>query len=283
MTEIAKLQKKLQEAGDATLPLSKGKGQTAACTFVLLGDKAEGWKNDSLTALLLLAGTGRFRAGQQKWQVKPGDWFLLAAGQDCKASLKEGLLVQLVLPEAFSVKDLKKDLMLGEAEEVGTHGRVAVDGPAGAAFLAALNEYQTSDSVLSSVLLKSQLLTALALALRALNEVGSLSEREIRRYISENYVSTSVKDAAAYYQLSPNYFSDLVKKKTGQSFIELVDEQKMEAAVRLLARPDLSIKQIIGLVGYRGKSFFYEKFGKYYGMSPAAKRKELFRQQGINL
>lgn len=187
MTEIAKLQKKLQEAGDATLPLSKGKGQTAACTFVLLGDKAEGWKNDSLTALLLLAGTGRFRAGQQKWQVKPGDWFLLAAGQDCKASLKEGLLVQLVLPEAFSVKDLKKDLMLGEAEEVGTHGRVAVDGPAGAAFLAALNEYQTSDSV-SSVLLKSQLLTALALALRALNEVGSLSEREIRRYISENYV-----------------------------------------------------------------------------------------------
>ena len=41
MTEIAKLQKKLQEAGDATLPLSKGKGQTAACTFVLLGDKAE--------------------------------------------------------------------------------------------------------------------------------------------------------------------------------------------------------------------------------------------------
>lgn len=235
-----------------------------------------------MTALLLLAGTGRFRAGQQKWQVKPGDWFLLAAGQDCKASLKEGLLVQLVLPEAFSVKDLKKNLMLGEAEEVGTHGRVAVDGPAGSAFLAALNEYQTSDSV-SSVLLKSQLLTALALALRALNEVGSLSEREIRRYISENYVSTSVKDAAAYYQLSPNYFSDLVKKKTGQSFIELVDEQKMEAAVRLLARPDLSIKQIIGLVGYRGKSFFYEKFGKYYGMSPAAKRKELFCQQGINL
>ncbi|MCD5538210.1 hypothetical protein LOB49_10360 [Lactobacillus delbrueckii subsp. lactis] len=92
----------MQEAGDATLPLSKGKGQTAACTFVLLGDKAEGWKNDSLTALLLLAGTGHFRAGQQKWQVKPGDWFLMAAGQDCKASLKEGLLVQLVLPEAFS-------------------------------------------------------------------------------------------------------------------------------------------------------------------------------------
>ena len=142
MTEIAKLRKKLQEAGDAALPLTKGKGQTADCQFVLLGDKAEGWKTDSLTALLLLAGTGRFRADQQKWQVKPGDWFLLAAGQDCKASLKEGLLVQLVLPEAFSVKDLKKDLMLGEAEEVGTHGRVAVDGPAGAAFLAALNEYQ---------------------------------------------------------------------------------------------------------------------------------------------
>ena len=112
MTEIAKLRKKLQEAGDAALPLTKGKGQTADCQFVLLGDKAEGWKTDSLTALLLLAGTGRFRADQQKWQVKPGDWFLLAAGQDCKASLKEGLLVQLVLPEAFSMQDLKKELML---------------------------------------------------------------------------------------------------------------------------------------------------------------------------
>ena len=131
MTEIAKLQKKLQEVGDAALPLSKGKGQTADCQFVLLGDKAEGWETDSLTALLLLTGTGRFRAGQQKWQVKPGDWFLLAAGQSCQASLKEGVLVQLVLPEAFSEKDLKKELMLGEAEEVGTHGRVELTGRLG--------------------------------------------------------------------------------------------------------------------------------------------------------
>ncbi len=50
MTEIAKLRKKLQEAGDVALPLSKGKGQTAACTFVLLGDKAEGWLFDCLAA-----------------------------------------------------------------------------------------------------------------------------------------------------------------------------------------------------------------------------------------
>lgn len=71
MTEIAKLQKKLQEAGDATLPLSKGKGQTAACTFVLLGDKAEGWKNDSLTALLLLAGTGHSGLARKSGRLSP--------------------------------------------------------------------------------------------------------------------------------------------------------------------------------------------------------------------
>ncbi|WP_201336339.1 helix-turn-helix transcriptional regulator, partial [Lactobacillus nasalidis] len=186
------------------------------------------------------------------------------------------------LPAAFSIQDLKQELLLAADAEIGLHGRAAVDGPAGAAFLTALVEYQAG-AAFAPVLLKSQLLTALAQAQRTLSGESSLSEGEIRRYVAENYVSTSLTAAAAYYGLSPNYFSDLVKKKTGLSFIELVDEQKMEAAVRLLARPDLSIKQIIGLVGYRGKSFFYEKFGKYYGMSPAAKRKELFRQQGINL
>ena len=80
-----------------------------------------------------------------------------------------------------------------------------------------------------------------------------------------------------------HYFSSLVKQKTGKSFVEHVDERRMLEARSLLARPDISVKEIITRVGYSGKSFFYKKFSEYYHETPVQMRAELFRQANINL
>lgn len=102
-------------------------------------------------------------------------------------------------------------------------------------------------------------------------------------YIDEHFVDINLNQAAKHFGFNSNYFSNLVKKETGKSFVDHVDERRMQEARQLLAQPNVSLKEIIKRVGFSSKSFFYKKFNQYYGMTPAAMRKDLFRQANINL
>lgn len=107
--------------------------------------------------------------------------------------------------------------------------------------------------------------------------------RLLDEYIDAHYNDISLEKAAQYFGFNKNYFSSMIKEKTGKSFVDHVDEKRMREARRLLAQPDVSLYDIINRVGYSSKSFFYKKFNRYYGMTPAAMRKKLFRQANMNL
>ncbi len=102
-------------------------------------------------------------------------------------------------------------------------------------------------------------------------------------YIDTHFANITLTQAAKYFGFNPNYFSNMVKRKTGKSFVDHVDERRMQEARNLLAQPDISLKEIIARVGYSSKSFFYKKFNQYYHQTPATMREELFRQANINL
>lgn len=109
------------------------------------------------------------------------------------------------------------------------------------------------------------------------------AQSALDEYIDRNFSNITLNEAAKHFGLNPNYFSSLVKQKTGKSFVEHVDERRMQEARNLLARPDISVKEVIARVGYSGKSFFYKKFNEYYHETPVQMRAELFRQANINL
>lgn len=109
------------------------------------------------------------------------------------------------------------------------------------------------------------------------------AQTALEQYIDANFTDITLKEAAEHFGLNPNYFSSMVKQKTGKSFVEHVDERRMQEARSLLARPDISVKDVIARVGYNGKSFFYKKFNEYYHETPVQMRAELFRQANINL
>lgn len=109
------------------------------------------------------------------------------------------------------------------------------------------------------------------------------AQTTLEQYIDANYADITLNETAKHFGLNPNYFSSLVKQKTGKSFVEHVDERRMQEARNLLSRPDVSVKEIITRVGYSGKSFFYKKFNEYYHETPVQMRAELFRQANINL
>ena len=112
---------------------------------------------------------------------------------------------------------------------------------------------------------------------------NKFKDETLDQYIDQHYNDITLAEAAEYFGFNRNYFSTMVKEKTGKSFVEHVDDRRMREARRLLAKPNVSLKEIIETIGYSSKSFFYKKFKHYYGMTPAEMRKRLFREAHINL
>lgn len=95
----------------------------------------------------------------------------------------------------------------------------------------------------------------------------------ILKYIETHYKSGTLADISTEIKL-PNYqVSRLLKKYTGHTFKELLQQQKLQQAVYLLSQTNLSIDAVIGAVGYNNSSFFYRIFREKYGYSPGEYRK----------
>lgn len=80
-------------------------------------------------------------------------------------------------------------------------------------------------------------------------------------------------DLAAAANLSPSHFSYLFKDQTGLSPGEFLRRLRMEKARELLASSLLSIKEIMGIVGYNNKTHFSRHFRRSFGVVPSDYRK----------
>ncbi|MCR5145188.1 MAG: AraC family transcriptional regulator [Lachnospiraceae bacterium] len=97
----------------------------------------------------------------------------------------------------------------------------------------------------------------------------------ILRYIEGNYNTCTLKSTAEFFHLNPNYLSGYIKKNTGKTFKELIQEQRLNLALKLLKNSDLPITEISQQVGYENVSFFYKLFQQTYGTSPAHYREKI--------
>lgn len=91
--------------------------------------------------------------------------------------------------------------------------------------------------------------------------------------ITSNYREASLSNVARAYGVSLAYVSECVHAETGKTYKELLQKHRMETAARLLRRSDMSIQQIITLVGYENTSYFYRLFHQRYGQSPREYRR----------
>lgn len=68
--------------------------------------------------------------------------------------------------------------------------------------------------------------------------------------------------------LSPNYFGDLIKKETGRSAQDYVQQKIMDTAKDLLARPEKSVAEIAYALGYQYPQYLSRAFKKVVGCTP---------------
>ncbi|KMK75479.1 AraC family transcriptional regulator [Alkalihalobacillus pseudalcaliphilus] len=105
--------------------------------------------------------------------------------------------------------------------------------------------------------------------LKNLNRLNKVLE-----YIDTNYSdSLTVDTAAKMSNLSPYYFCRLFKTATGRSFVQYVNERRIEKAHMLLTKTDLSIMEVALQTGFNDANYFSRAYKKFRKESPSAARK----------
>lgn len=96
----------------------------------------------------------------------------------------------------------------------------------------------------------------------------------VLRYIERNYKDATLADAAHELGMSTSYITKMLKRECGKTFKELLQEQRMAVAKRLIAADVLSITDVAAQVGYQNMSYFYKVFERSCGMLPGEWREE---------
>lgn len=100
------------------------------------------------------------------------------------------------------------------------------------------------------------------------------STQYIIDYIKANYMRPiKLSDFCSVLNYSLPYLSKKFKIDTGMSFIDYLQQIRIEQSCRLLANTDKKIEEIAMLVGYGNTPFFNNVFKKNLNMSPRMFRK----------
>ena len=99
-------------------------------------------------------------------------------------------------------------------------------------------------------------------------ERGTSASQAVIDAIASDLQGVRLSSVARTLGYHPNYLSALVRKETGKTFSELVQEQRMQRAEMLIERTTLSIEDVAQLSGYSSTSNFYKVYSGYFGHSP---------------
>lgn len=91
-----------------------------------------------------------------------------------------------------------------------------------------------------------------------------------RDYLEHHYTEDiSLEDVAEQVNISPQYFSKLIKKNTGFNFIDWLSMLRVKKAKELLTNSNLTVKEVCFMVGYKDPNYFSRIFKKRIGITPS--------------
>lgn len=87
-------------------------------------------------------------------------------------------------------------------------------------------------------------------------------------YIETHYAKGSFSELVELLHYDPSWLSREIKRKTGKTFTQLVQEKRLAQAAFLLKNTDRNVADISLAVGYENISYFHRLFAAEFGHSP---------------
>ncbi len=78
----------------------------------------------------------------------------------------------------------------------------------------------------------------------------------------------ALPELADYVGLSAAHLSRLIKKNTDKTFVDIVNEMRIDEAIRLLREGKYKVYEVSNMVGIDNYAYFYQLFKKTTGKSP---------------
>lgn len=90
----------------------------------------------------------------------------------------------------------------------------------------------------------------------------------VLQYIEASYVRGSLTEIASVLHHDVAWLSREIRRRTGRTFTELLQERRLTQAAWLLRNTRQKVSDIALSVGYENISYFHRIFGKRFGVSP---------------
>ncbi|WP_158602197.1 helix-turn-helix transcriptional regulator [Cohnella endophytica] len=106
------------------------------------------------------------------------------------------------------------------------------------------------------------------------NQMGAYKQKAARfkdllRHIEVHYANKiTLEQAASIVHLSPYHFCKAFKKMTGLTFVQFVNQYRVQEAEKLLRNTSLSVTEIADRIGCASINGFSKLFKQHRGMSP---------------
>lgn len=98
--------------------------------------------------------------------------------------------------------------------------------------------------------------------------------QRVQQWLEGNLTGAALEDLARELGYSKAYTGTLLQETFGQTFTQMLQKARCQAAAKLLRTTELSVKEIAARVGYENESFFRKIFREYSGKNPLEYRKE---------
>jgi two-component system response regulator YesN len=96
---------------------------------------------------------------------------------------------------------------------------------------------------------------------------------KVIEYLKQHYRNNiTLGDVSGYFYVTSQYLSRRFKEKTGLTFVEYLEEIRLEKAEEYLTASDTKITDISVLVGYPDPNYFSKIFKRKYRLSPSSYR-----------
>jgi len=89
----------------------------------------------------------------------------------------------------------------------------------------------------------------------------------------------SLKDVSDYLYISTWYLSKLIKKETGSTFIDVLNEIRIDEAKKILLKPQYKIYEVSAMIGFTDVTYFNKLFKSLTGLKPMEYRNMIFSEE----